>query len=259
MKDKFKKLLLALLMSLAMLSLFGCASESTVEPMTAETEQSLAESAQLMFYQIISMSDDEVNDLIEAFSEEQDTIMINGLNAWLSSEEDLGAFVRIKSTEVEQDSSSGEYSISIVAEFEQRDCEFAVGLNKRMTQYTNLAFSPVYTASELMMEGLGNLVVGMSAVFIVLISLAWVISLFKYIYIFEEKAQQKHKTTEPEPGPVIIADLATYRKEAAKASSDDEMAAVIAAAVAAYEEDTGKHFDELMNGITVRKVRRSRR
>ena len=37
MKDKFKKILLALVMSLAMLSLFGCGKQSEVEPMTPET------------------------------------------------------------------------------------------------------------------------------------------------------------------------------------------------------------------------------
>ena len=39
--------------------------------------------------------------------------------------------------------------------------------------------------------------------------------------------------------------------------SDEEMAVVLAMAIAAYEEDTGRHYDELNNGITVRKLRRA--
>ena len=49
MKDRFKKILLALVMSLAMLSLFGCGKQSDVEPMTPETETMLEYTAQSLF------------------------------------------------------------------------------------------------------------------------------------------------------------------------------------------------------------------
>ena len=266
MKNRLKKIILALTVSLAMLSLFGCAKEATVEPMSAETEQMMAYSAESMFQQIISMSDEEVGDLIEAYSEQQDTIMINGLNAWLTSEEDLGAFVEIKGTDVIQDSDGG-YTATVHAAFEQRDCEFILGVNKRMTKYTNLSFSPVYTTGELVSEGFGNLIVGMGMVFIVLIFLAWVISLFKYIHIAEEKAKKKAQekeaalTAKAEPEPIAAVPVPAPAPKAAAplASGDDEVAVVIAAAIAAYEADTGRHFDELRNGLTVRKIRRGRR
>ena len=64
-------------------------------------------------------------------------------------------------------------------------------MNRRITKYTNLGFSPVYTTGELMMEGLGNLVIGMGVVFAVLIFLSWVISLFKYIHVFTDKADKE--------------------------------------------------------------------
>ena len=260
MKERFKKILLTLVMSLAMLSLFGCAQQSTVEPMTPETEASIGYLADSMFQQIISMSDEDVQDLIDAYSEQQDTIMVNGLNAWLSSEEDLGEFVGVKSTEVTQDT-AGDYTASILAEFEQRDCEFTLGVNRRMTKYTNLGFSPVYTMNELMMEGLGNLVIGMGVVFVVLLFLAWVISLFKYIHVFTDKAEKKHEAEEKKAEPVIAAPAAPAPAMApvAAASSDEEMAVVLAMTIAASEEHTRRHYEELQNGITVRKLRRGRR
>lgn len=261
MKDKFKKILLALVMSLAMLSLFGCGKQSDVEPMTPETEAMLEYTAQSLFQQTISMSDEDINELIDGYSEQQDTIMVNGLNAWLSSEEDLGEFVQIKSTEVTQDS-EGNYSVDILAEFELRDCEFNLSMNRRLTKCTNLGFSPVYTMSELMMEGLGNLVIGMGVVFAVLIFLAWVISLFKYIHVFTDKAEKKaaEKAEAEKKAPVMAAPAAPIAAPAPAASaSDEEMAVVLAMAIAAYEEDTGRHYDELNNGITVRKLRRGRR
>ena len=262
MKDKFKKILLALVMSLAMLSLFGCAKQSDAEPMTPETEAMLEYTAQSLFQQTISMSDEDINELIEGYSEQQDTIMVNGLNAWLSSEEDLGDFVQIKSTEVTQDN-EGNYSVDILAEFELRDCEFNLSMNHRLTKCTNLGFSPVYTMSELMMEGLGNLVIGMGVVFAVLIFLAWVISLFKYIHVFTDKADKKaaEKAKAEKKGPVIAAPAAAPVPAPAPAASasDEEMAVVLAMAIAAYEEETGRHYDELNNGITVRKLRRGRR
>ena len=270
MKDRLKKIILALTMSLVMLSLFGCAKESGVEPMTADTEMMMAYSAESMFQQIISMPDEDINDMIEAYSEQQDTIMVNGLNAWLSSEEDLGEFKEIKSTEVTQDN-EGNYTATVLAAFEQRDCEFILGVNKRMTKYTNLGFSPVYTTGELVAEGFGNLIVGMGMVFVVLIFLAWVISLFKYVHVFEERAKKKAEAREAEANarpeaeerPVITklpeAPAVPAALPEAAASGEDEIAAVIAAAIEAYEADTGRHFDELKNGITVRKIRRGRR
>lgn len=261
MKDKFKKILLALVMSLAMLSLFGCGKQSEVEPMTPETEAMLEYAGQSLFQQTINMSDEDINELIDGYSEQQDTIMVNGLNAWLSSEEDLGEFIQIKSTEVTQDS-EGNYSVDILAEFELRDCEFTLGMNRRLTKYTNLGFSPVYTTGELMMEGFGNLVIGMGVVFAVLIFLSWVISLFKYIHVFTDRADKKaaEKAEAEKKEPVIAAPAAPIAASAPAASaSDEEMAVVLAMAIAAYEEDTGRHYDELNNGITVRKLRRGRR
>lgn len=269
MKDRFKKILLALVMSLAMLSLFGCAKQSDVEPMTPETEATIGYMAQSMFQQIISMPDEDVEELIDGYSEQQDTIMVNGLNAWLSSEEDLGEFVGVKSSEVTQDA-EGDYTALIVAEFEQRDCEFTLGVNRRMTKYTNLGFSPVYTMNELIMEGLGNLVIGMGVVFAVLIFLAWVISLFKYIHVFTDKAEKKaaEMASEKKEEPVAAAAPAAVAAPAAPApvssavpgfAPEEEMAVVLATAIAAYEADTGRHYDELTNGITVRKLRRGRR
>ena len=257
MKDKLKRFILVLSLLAAMLSLAGCAGQSRMEPMTPETEANMAMMAESMLSQVISMSDEDINELIAAYSEQQDTVMVNGLNAWLSSEKDLGAFVGIKDTTVTQDSDG--YSALVLTEFELRDMEFTLAMNERLTKITNLSFSPVYTTGELLMEALGNLIIGMGMVFVVLIFLAWVISLFKYVHKFEERAEKdkgsKSKEDKKVPAPVETAPAVFMPS----GSAEDEIAAVIAAAIAAYEADTGRHYDELMNGITVRKIRRGRR
>lgn len=85
-----------------------------------------------------------------------------------------------------------------------------------------------------------NTLMGMGIVFIVLILISFIISLFKYIGRAEEKisAGKKQETPEPETPEVPEENLA----------DDRELAAVIAAAVAAYE---GKTPD----GLVVRSIR----
>ncbi len=256
MKDRLKRFILTLSLLAAMLSIAGCAQQSGTS-MTPEEEASMGYMAETMFQQVISMPDESINELIAQYSEQQDTVMVNGLNAWLSSEEDLGEYIGVSGTTVTKDSDG--YSALVLAEFELRDLEFTLGMNERQTKITNLSFSPVYTTGELLMEGLGNLIIGMGVVFVVLIFLAWVISLFKYVHVFAERAEnaKEQKASEEKEEPVVT--VLPAQPAVASGSQDDEMAAVIAAAIAAYEADTGRHYDELMNGITVRKIRRGRR
>ena len=90
---------------------------------------------------------------------------------------------------------------------------------------------------DAMAEATVNTVIGISVVFLALLFISFVISLFKYINKFEQKlAEKKAAKTAPapkaEPAPAPKA-------EAAPEMDDLELIAVITAAIHAYEEAQG--------------------
>ena len=111
-----------------------------------------------------------------------------------------------------------------------------------------------------------NLLIGMGTVFVILIFLAWVISLFKYVNKAEQKIEDKKKAkaaAQAANAPAAPAAPAPAAAPVVKVSpapaSDAELQAVIAAAIAAYEEDEGssiKKQPSLNNGIVVKSFKR---
>lgn len=80
-------------------------------------------------------------------------------------------------------------------------------------------------------KALLNTVMGMGTVFVVLIFIAWVISLFKYL----NRPAKKVETPAAEP----VNNVVTQIEEREELSDDAALVAVITAAVAAYEEASG--------------------
>lgn len=84
-----------------------------------------------------------------------------------------------------------------------------------------------------------NTLIGVTVVFVALLFFVFLISMFKYVYLFEQKMQAKKsgnapapKKAEPAPAPAPVA-------EAAPEMDDLELIAVITAAIHAYEEAQG--------------------
>ena len=106
--------------------------------------------------------------------------VISGLESYLGLTGDLGALVSVSDqgrvTEVD-----GGYEIAVDAQFEQRQCEFVLGVDQDIAQITSMAFNPVYTLGENMTKAALNTLMGMGTVFLVLIFISLLISCFKYI------------------------------------------------------------------------------
>ena len=95
---------------------------------------------------------------------------------------------------------------------------------------------------------------GMGVVFAVLIFISWLISMFKYISVFE--AKMKAKKNAAAAAPAAPAPAAAPAPTAAPAeeenlTDDTELVSVITAAIAAYE---GK--ETVDNGLVVRSIKR---
>ena len=91
---------------------------------------------------------------------------------------------------------------------------------------------------DAMAEATVNTIIGITVVFLALLFISFVISLFKYINKFEQKLAEKKAgkapapKAEPAPAPAPVT-------EAAPEMDDLELIAVITAAIHAYEEAQG--------------------
>lgn len=99
-------------------------------------------------------------------------------------------------------------------------------------------------------KALLNTVMGMGTVFIVLVFIAFIISLFKYI----NKPAKKAET--PAPAPAPVNNVVTQIEEREELSDDSALVAVITAAIAAYEASSGAVSN---SGFRVRSIKRARR
>ena len=88
-----------------------------------------------------------------------------------------------------------------------------------------------------------NTVVGLCVVFVALIFISFVISLFKYI---NKWATKNDAAKAVEAAPAAVAN-------AAPAIDNFELAAVVSAAITEFEESRGNHFKD---GIVIRKITR---
>ncbi len=118
----------------------------------------------------------------------------------------------------------------------------AVNLTKQEEENTTLAQS--------MMNAGVNTLLGMGTVFVMLIIIAYIISLFKYIPKLVESFRKKPEAVSaPAAAPVAVPEPVTVQEEIS--ADDGELAAVIAAAIAAYEGDNNN-----VGGFVVRSIRK---
>ena len=104
---------------------------------------------------------------------------------------------------------------------------------------------------DAMAEATVNTIIGITVVFLALLFISFVISLFKYINKFEQKLADKKagKAAQapqqaPAPAPVV---------EAAPETDDLELIAVITAAIHAYEEAQGNN---VTGDLVVRSIKK---
>ncbi|MBO5598044.1 MAG: OadG family protein [Oribacterium sp.] len=242
MKQWFRKAALCLALVLSVITLAACGSSNnkTVESIDPTIKSALEQQAmQYAEQSIYKLPAEDIQKQIDTAFKTKDAITYNGLTNYINSMDRLGSFVSVDSAEASKTEDG--YRIEIDSTFQQRALKLTLGINEMTGATTEMTFEPVYSMSELMGDAAGNLVVGMGTVFAVLIFIAWIISLFKYIGVFEKKMKEgketKNKTAAPAPSPAP-APKAAPAPAPAPAASDDTIQAVIAAAIAAYEADT---------------------
>lgn len=261
MKHWIRKAVLGLCLAVSFGALTACSSsENTTVSIDPVQKQTLEQFGEQQMEALGGMSAEDIQKSIAQAEHDKNAILYNGLTNYLNSQDRLGAFVSVDSVEASENEDG--YSIAIVATFEQRKLDLTLGFDEDMTAYTEMTFSPEYSMAEKMTDAAGNLLLGMGSVFVILIFIAWIISLFKYVNKFEQsvkngkkaapKAEAPKKAAAPAPAPVAAAPAAL---------SGAELEAVIAAAIAAYEAENGTEDGfvpgpTLNNGLVVRSIRK---
>ena len=243
MKQRIRKIWLALCMAVCLFTLAGCsAAVDTAETIDPQIE--------------MAMDDASIEQALATSVKNKDTVMENALKSWDSVKDDLGAFVSSETAVVTK--SDDGYVARMNTVYEKRNMEFTLIADEDLNKVETISFSPVYTTGEKMAKAGMNTLMGMGVVFVVLIFISWLISMFKYINVFEAKMKAKKAAAAPAPAAAPKAAPAAPAPAPAAApaeeenlTDDTELVSVITAAVAAYE---GK--ETVDNGLVVRSIKR---
>ncbi len=180
--------------------------------------------------------------------------MITGFDSWNKAIKEIGDFKEIKGYTAKYNSKGNGIIITADVECEngsgQVEIIFKDDLNNTVE---SAAFNINYTFGQKMARAGLNTLMGMGTVFVVLILISLIISLFNYIPKVQALFEKKE-----EVAAVPVTNSAPVLEDTSEEVDDEEeIAAVIAAAVAAYEASKGgSSFAAGSDGFVVRSIRR---
>ena len=244
-----KRIWLALCMSLCLFALTACSGAKDAEvEIEAEAISSMQMVAENYINAFSEMTEEDLAVQMAAATKSKDYVMQTAFKSWESVMGDLGALVSYETATVTLGDEG--YIARMNTVFEKRNMEMTVMVDEEFTTIQGVSFSPEYTTGEKMTKAGMNTLMGMGVVFAVLIFIAWVIDLFKYISVFENKLKAKNAPA-PAPAPAAApAPVAAPVVEEEEYVDDTELISVIAAAIAASEGKTSA------NGLVVRSIKR---
>lgn len=171
---------------------------------------------------------------------------LGALDSWKAGVEECGAYVGHGDYEFE--ASRTELKVTTNAEFKKRNADITFLFKADTRGNLNLDSMTVagkYKLGEILEKAGMNTILGMGTVFVVLIFISLIISLFRFIpalqNAFSRKPKQDTAAVVSEGAPVAAAEQET--------EDDTELIAVISAAIAAAEGTT-------TDGFVVRSIRR---
>lgn len=247
MKRKLSVLLSVLILALA---LAGCGEQKdTIEYNPLQLEQ-YAE----MVIGTFSQMDDAAIEQFKNGSELQVNLMlmqsglpvekeqfVSMMESWRAAIDECGSFV--EHGEFHADVDHKGITLTTEAVYEERKAEIAIKFDEKLTM-ESLDVSAKYSTGEILKKAGLNTVLGMGTVFVVLIFLAFIISLLKYVPVLTDKFYRRGSA------PAQAENAAPEENETEAAPEDDlELIAVITAAIAA---ETGTSSDDFV----VRSIRR---
>lgn len=206
--------------------------DETVKTQLTTTAEGLTEA-------IIPMSDEE----IASYMESSDEFTVQAVTSWDSSREEVGELKEVGESELEFD--DDQYTVTVPVDFEKVDANFVYVFDESGMP-TSMSVDVQYPLSVTLQRAGLNTLMGLGTVFVMLIFLSFVISLFKFIPGLVEGKKKETPAPAPAPAPVAVPVVEE------EVTDDTELIAVIAAAIAASE---GTSTD----GFVVRSIRKINR
>jgi len=171
--------------------------------------------------------------------------LANAISSFQKGFEETGAIISKGEPVITVDGNEVIVNIEVICERRNADIEMIFNNDFYNPVMTSAAFNARYTMAEKMSKAGLNTVIGMGTVFVMLIIISFIISLFGLF-----SRQKKPDKTEEGINKAVEQ---IEKKETAELASNSELVAVIAAAIAAYEGTTST------DGFVVRSIKKIKR
>jgi len=234
-----KKLLAILGMITCMLGLAACGSTEGAAPVDAATEEQM-----LTFF---AQRVDIINQICSSGAIEEsaeDEVVYNGLLSFSSAMEDIGDYLGTNGGTIEYNDDN--YVVRINVNGSDHNAVVEMVVDNETAQFTSIATNVNYTTGEKMEKAALNTLLGMGTVFVVLILISLIISLFGLIPKLTAKKKEPEKVQQEKKSDVVAQII-----EKEELNDDLELVAVISAAIAAHEGSGST------DGFVVRSIRKA--
>ena len=261
MKQKLRKILALLVLSVSVLGLTACGSAKDSETIEYDSAylQSVSDfligswnglsEADLDTY--ATMDEEDAQSMLDSyglpFTAEAFTTAFAGYEG---SMEELGAYVSTDGYEFE--TKKDEVILITHLTYEQRKADLEIVFNKKSVAQS-VTLDPNYSLGEILEKALMNTILGMGTVFSVLIFISLIIYCFNFIPVIQKKFGKKkedEKAAAPAPAAAPAKEAAQPAAVEEETVDEGELVAAITAAICAY---TGSSSD----GFVVRSIRRA--
>ena len=248
MKQKLRKILALLVLSVSVLGLTACGSANDSE--TIEYDSAYLQSvSDFLIGSWNGLSEADL-DTYATMDEEDAQSMLDSYGLPFTAEasmEELGAYVSTDGYEFE--TKKDEVILITHLTYEQRKADLEIVFNKKSVAQS-VTVNPEYSLGEILAKAGMNTLLGMGTVFAVLILISLVIYCFNFIPNIQAKFGKKKEEKAPAAKPAAAPAAAPVAAPAEPTVDEGELVAAITAAICAY---TGSSSD----GFVVRSIRRA--
>ncbi len=257
-----KRIIAVLCICMCVLGLAACGTDPKSVDYNGKTYTELEEYAKTTWEGIKSMDLSQMEPIvaeIDAMSEAERIALMKAnegleenyllIKSWIAVSKEAGTYVDIDSFSVTKTGKTT--TTELLVKFDKRPVMMSIVYKNRDMSVETTTVELVYTTGEKMQKAALNTVMGMGTVFVMLIIICLIISLFRFIPVLEDKLKNR-KADGQEKAAVGTQPTAAAIPEAviSEAETDNlELVAVIAAAIAA---STGQSTDDFV----VRSIKR---
>ena len=190
---------------------------------------------------------------IENYLNSGDDFTTSAMQSWQSSKDELGS-KKDKNGETSVTLKDDQYTVTVPVKFEKADANFVYVFDSTGTP-VSLSVDVQYGMGKTLQRAGLNTLMGIGTVFVMLILLSLMISLFRFIPNPEAKKAAEAKAAKEVKEAEAAAAAPAVQAAEENLADDGELVAVIAAAIAAAEGTTTDGFVVR----SIRKVKRNRR